>query len=105
MIIKINHCESPLITIKSPLITIKTPLNHQAMVFLQVFRNIHRSSPLRDCRDQQRQGGQKVGERRSRLLHQQQATNGLLCLSEKKKTCQKQIEWNYDGLQMFINVY
>ena len=55
------------------------------MVFLQVFRNIHRSSPLRDCRDQQRQGGQKVGERRSRLLHQQQATNGLLCLSEKKK--------------------
>mmetsp|Transcript_60833 Transcript_60833/g.133264 ORF Transcript_60833/g.133264 Transcript_60833/m.133264 type:complete len:274 (+) Transcript_60833:1296-2117(+) len=28
------------------------------------------------CRDQQRQGGQEVGERRSRLLHQQQTTNG-----------------------------
>ena len=63
-------------------------------------------TPPRYCRDQQRQGGQEVGERRSRLLHQQQTTNGLRKV--RGEFGRMELWWFitvYKCMYMFIHVY
>ena len=60
--------------------------------------------PLRDCRDQQGQGSQEVGERRRRLLHQQQTTNGLHGEVTAVAIPFRNLDSNSDGLISLIFV-